>query len=137
VPEPVVRDRNAPESGDPAVTYRVTMNGDSPEAVLDAMHLLNGLEDDARRRVQLLVAELIDHAADLHNGDGPSGLEVQLLPGVVRVSTRTAHGFVSTNGDPLDAWRVMIVERVADRWGIDDCGGGERLVWFEIDRGAG
>ena len=136
VPEVVVRDGDAGASVDPAVTYRVAMNGDSPEAVLDDMHLLNGLEDGARRKVQLLVAELIDHSGDLNNGDGPSGLEVQLLPGLVRVSTSAAPGFVSTNGDPLDAWRMMIVERVADRWGVDD-GGGERRVWFEIDRGAG
>lgn len=101
------------------------------------MDLLNGLEDTSRRRVQLLVAELIDHPGDVHNGDRPRGLEVQLLPGLVRVTSRSAPEFLSTgsNGDPLQAWRLMIIERVADRWGVDD-GNGEPRVWFEIDRGA-
>jgi hypothetical protein len=135
-PELVAGDRNAAESVDPAVTYRAAINGDSPEAVLADMHLLNGVEDEARRKVQLLVAELIDPSGDLQNGDGgPQGLEVQLLPGLVRVSTRTPPGRLSPNGDPLEAWRLMIVERVADRWGVDD--GGDQQVWFEIDRGAG
>jgi len=41
------------------VTYRVTIDGGPPEAALDDMHLLNGVDDASRRKVQLLVAELI------------------------------------------------------------------------------
>jgi hypothetical protein len=120
---------------EPAVTYRVAVRDGPPEAVPDSMHLLTGLEDATRRKVHLLVAELIDHSGGLHNGDALNGLEVHLLPGVVRVTTTTVPGF-ATNGDPLDAWRLMIVERVADRWGVD-VDSGERHLWFEIDRGAG
>ena len=124
------------ESADPAVTYRVAIDGGSPEAALAEMHLLNGLEDASRRKVQLLVAELIDHLGDLHNGDRPKGLEVQLQPGLVRVTGRSAPEFPSagSTGPPHKAWRLITVERIADRWGVDDDGNGERRIWFEIDR---
>jgi hypothetical protein len=129
----------AEEFPDPAATYRVAINGGSPEAALGDMHLLNGLEDTPRRKVQLLVAELIDHSGDVHNGDRPKGLEVQLLPGLVRVTSQSEPEFLSSGsgGDPLQAWRLMIVERIADRWGVDDDGNGVRRAWFEVDRGAG
>jgi len=55
------------------------------------------------------------------------------------VTTRSTSGFLSAGADrdPLSEWGLMIVKRVADRWGVDDDGRGDRCVWFEIDCGAG
>jgi hypothetical protein len=126
------------ESSEPAATYRVTIDGGPPEAALDDMHLLNGVDDGSRRKVQLLVAELIAESGDQGEGNGAGGLEVELLPRLVRVTTTSTSGFLSdADRDPLGEWGLMIVERVADRWGVEDDGRGDRCVWFEIDRGAG
>jgi anti-sigma regulatory factor (Ser/Thr protein kinase) len=95
----------------------------------------DGILDDLR----LLVSEVVTNSVR-HAGLGPDDsveVRVRAEPGRVRAEVFDAGpGFRAPNGDPAagagSGWGLFLVERVADRWGVDRVGGRTR-VWFEID----
>lgn len=98
-----------------------------------------GLGSTALHNICLLVSELVTNAvrhADLEADDSVD-LEVVVYDERVRVEVSdSGPGFVprTPTPDPEEpsGWGLLIVDRVADRWGVTT-GEGTR-VWFELDR---
>ena len=94
-----------------------------------------GVRDD----VLLLVTELVTNAVR-HAGAGPERpLQVELLhrPGWVAVAVADAGpGYTwratPSTGSESGGWGLFLVDRIADRWGVDSTTPGSR-VWFEIE----
>ncbi|MEX2406477.1 MAG: PAS domain S-box protein [Actinomycetota bacterium] len=113
-----------------------------PEAAASARRALDligqRLSRWALENAKLLVSELVTNA--VRHGPHRSGAEVRLRatlrPDAVRVEvTDEGVGFVQPPASGLLAvggWGLVLVDRVADRWGIED--GGPTRVWFELDR---
>jgi PAS domain S-box-containing protein len=87
---------------------------------------------------KLLVSELVTNA--VRYGPNRSGAEVRLRasvrPDALRVEVvDDGTGFVLPPPSGVLAvggWGLVLVDRVSDRWGIQD--GGPTRVWFELDR---
>jgi len=87
---------------------------------------------------KLLVSELVTNA--VRHGPQRRGGEVRVRtavrPDAVRIDvTDEGEGFVQPPASGLlvvGGWGLVLVDRVADRWGIED--GGPTRVWFELDR---
>jgi anti-sigma regulatory factor (Ser/Thr protein kinase) len=100
-------------------------NGDLPSAV--------------RGDVLLLVTELVTNAVR-HAGVGPEGsvrVEFRRWPQRVRVDvTDPGLAFARirprSNGDGSGGWGLVLVDRVAARWGVGR-GMTGTCVWFEVD----
>jgi anti-sigma regulatory factor (Ser/Thr protein kinase) len=87
--------------------------------------------------VRLLITELVT------NGVRHAGVDDSLRMAVF-VSTEMLRAEVHDGGAPfapaapvpLEAsahgWGLVMVDRIADRWGVES--GGSKYVWFEIDR---
>jgi hypothetical protein len=114
----------------------------SMKAITDEVGaLLDGLEEASLRSGALLASELIAQVVGRDPGfrGGPVGLEIQVREGVVRMeatgpaapSIRADHDSAS---DPLADWGSFILDRLADRWGVD--GPAQRAIWAEIERPA-
>ncbi len=92
----------------------------------------------AREDILLLVSELVTNAVR-HADVGPDrSLHVELKRWPSRVRVEVAHpgpGFEHEGVPPsLDAtggWGLVIVDRIADRWGIASRSGAT-CVWFEL-----
>ncbi|MGZ8625224.1 MAG: PAS domain S-box protein [Actinomycetota bacterium] len=115
-----------------------------PESISagEARHALDeligsSLDPTALDNAKLLTSELVTNAVR-HGPHGPYAdicLRVVVRDSVVRVEVlddgagfiRPAPGRRDTGG-----WGLVLVDRVADRWGIGE--GGPTTVWFEIDR---
>jgi anti-sigma regulatory factor (Ser/Thr protein kinase) len=84
--------------------------------------------------VELLTSELVTNAI-VHARSGPQ-LVVEVGPEVVRVAVRdlSPHAPVRRLGrlDDLSGRGVVIVERLASAWGVEQDGGGGKQVWFEV-----
>jgi len=87
---------------------------------------------DAELMTSELVANAVQHPES--NNGGTVGLDVEILPEAVRVSVAdTGSGFDPVARSPdldVGGWGLIIVDRVADRWGIER---DPHEVWFEID----
>jgi anti-sigma regulatory factor (Ser/Thr protein kinase) len=87
--------------------------------------------------VELLVTELATNGvkhARTRNG-GRITLDASVEPGLLRVEVRDGgHGFTHTRRRPdrsePGGWGLMLVDDLADRWGIE--GEPTTTVWFEI-----
>jgi anti-sigma regulatory factor (Ser/Thr protein kinase) len=110
-----------------------------PEAVTAARRALDGFERLLDLGIfydaSLCVSELVTNAV-LHAGAGPDEeleLEVALAGDVLKVAvTDPGPGFgdhVPLPGDE-SGWGLYIVDRLADRWGVDR--GDRTRVWFEM-----
>jgi PAS domain S-box-containing protein len=95
------------------------------------------LDDAALDNARLLTSELVTNAVR----HGPKGrfadvrLRVLVRDALVRVEViDDGPGFVRPRRrrDQLGGWGLLLVESVADRWGIEK--GGPTTVWFELDR---
>jgi hypothetical protein len=112
---------------------------DNPAATLaEIQGALPGLDERTRTRVQILLAELLGQATVEVEPGGVSSLRLGLTPEAIRIdaagpSIEEMSGRV--NHDPLAEWRAVILERVADRWGLDELEG-EKSMWFEVRRDA-
>ena len=104
------------------------------------------LADPLHGDVLLLVSELVTNAVR-HGGGGPGGsvrLECRRAGAWLRflVSDRrpqlNGNGAApalapqSTNGTPPSGWGLVLVERIADRWGVHDRPPDTSCVWFEV-----
>jgi anti-sigma regulatory factor (Ser/Thr protein kinase) len=99
--------------------------------------LKDAVAPDRLRDVTLLVSELVTNAVR-HAEGGIVRLIVRVAGGVLRVEVHDpGHGFDlgPAPSDPLRAsgWGLVLVEELADRWGVDTTPG--TRVWFEIDAG--
>ena len=113
------------------------------EAAGEGRHALDRLEGtidpEQLAELRLLVTELLTnsvrHAA---SGGDTIALDVEIYSNAVRVVvTDQGSGFQpQPNPQPhLDSpggWGLCLVDRLADRWGVQS--GDETAVWFEFDR---
>lgn len=90
----------------------------------DELDSLAGRVDHATHaKLRLLVSELVNRAA---GGSGQGTVPVR-----VTVSEKCVRATVGDDGTPEPRavdWALLLVRRMADRWGL--AGG----VWFELDR---
>jgi hypothetical protein len=108
----------------------------APETTIEEVRAALGeLEEAFQTRVQILVAEILAQSGTKTNGERVSWLRTSLTPTLIRIEAGgPALRAPSAGGrDPLAEWGAFIMERVADRWGLDEVEGKE-LVWFEVDR---
>ena len=86
--------------------------------------------------LRLLVSELVTNA--VRHGEEREGaveLALNMDDGRLRVEVCDGgRGFVPAPRDPdrttPGGWGLMVVDRLADRWGVEDAGG--TRVWFEM-----
>ena len=112
----------------------------APAAARQALDDLNGhmdpaLKDDAR----LMVSEVVTNAVIHGHAAEPGEVELNVWANgeEIRVSvTDRGRGFVAEErpraADHSGGWGLVIVDQLADRWGVDLSGGTE--VWFEVRR---
>lgn len=126
----------------PSINFRVQLAPDerapagARHAVRDA---LAGDEPGWRETAALIVSELVTNALR-HGAPHPTDqivLLVERSPESLRVEVRDP-GRGSTRPrrrrpqGPAGGWGLMLVERLADRWGYTE-EGGATLVWADID----
>jgi anti-sigma regulatory factor (Ser/Thr protein kinase) len=111
-----------------------------PQAVGAARRVLRRWEDhfepDLFYDLSLCVSELVTNA--VQRGEPEGGDEIELVvrrdKELVRVEVREPQPDVVITQSPVGApscWGMFIVDRVADRWGVDR--GEGTVVWCEID----
>jgi anti-anti-sigma factor len=127
-----------PEEAGRAGTIDVELPS-TPAAPARARGALNEIEDhlspERMRDVRLLVSELVTNAVR-HAGGEAVRLVVALTGTLLRIEVHDpGHGFElkPPSDDPLRAsgWGLVLVEELADRWGIDHHP--RTRVWFEMD----
>jgi anti-sigma regulatory factor (Ser/Thr protein kinase) len=109
----------------------------SARATLD--QLRGVVKDDLLEDLRLLVSEVVTNSVR-HAGLGPREsvtLHVRARPDGVRAEIGDAGpGFSAPTHGPAagasSGWGLYLVERLADRWGIERTDG-RTQVWFEID----
>ena len=108
----------------------------APARARGALERLAGKLPPARMRdLRLLVSELVTNAVR-HAGGDAVRLVVAHGRGVLRVEVHDpGRGFKVTapSADPRrsSGWGLVLVEELADRWGVDQSPG--TRVWFEMD----
>ena len=114
-----------------------------PDSVSQARVRLEALRGTVRDRLledlRLLVSEIVTNSVR-HAGLGPKDrvrLRVLVEGGQVRAEILDpGPGFEPPSHAPAagsgSGWGLFLVERIADRWGIDRADGRTR-VWFELD----
>ena len=116
-----------------------------PGSAAAARHALDemigpALGPDGLDNARLLTSELVTNAVR-HGPHGPYAdvcLRVVVRGDAVRIEVLDdGAGFVRPPRDRRETggWGLVLVETVADRWGIGE--GGPTTVWFEIDRAPG
>jgi anti-sigma regulatory factor (Ser/Thr protein kinase) len=109
----------------------------SARRALDAFEPL--IDSEAAESLRLVVSELVSNAV-LHSGSGPSAsvrLRVELADQQLRVEVVDEGASFSTNGRARPGtnhhgWGLLIVERLATRWGVEDHS--TTTVWAEFER---
>jgi anti-sigma regulatory factor (Ser/Thr protein kinase) len=100
-------------------------------------HIEAELKDDIRLLVSEVVTNSVIHAQPQTSGEVV--LHVWASDEVVRVAvTDRGPGFVAADpprGGERSGWGLMMVDQLADRWGVDLDDGTE--VWFELQRPSG
>jgi len=114
----------------------------APGAARHALDELNGhIDPELKDDIRLLVSEVVTNSV-IHAQPEPPGevvLDVWASDGVVRVAvTDRGPGFVAEerpSGGERSGWGLMMVDRLADRWGVEleD----NTKVWFEFERPSG
>ena len=107
----------------------------APRAARHHVGMIDRPSPDLRAAVTLLTSELVSHAVQ-QCGDA-SEQDVQLrawMPeDVVRVEIRGPRELLDWADDDGAHYEVLLLDRLADRWSIDD-GDPLACMWFEIDR---
>jgi anti-sigma regulatory factor (Ser/Thr protein kinase) len=111
---------------------------EAPGAARSALRSLSGsLDPELQEDVRLLVSELVTNSLR-HTGTAQIELEVWHSDHHVKVAVTDQGAGFDLNGrpEPGDAsgWGLFMVDRLADRWGVDT--DGPTRVWFELTRPA-
>ncbi|MDQ6914273.1 MAG: ATP-binding protein [Actinomycetota bacterium] len=135
-----------PKSNDAMATqvqHRLPHGSEAPAAARRAVDVLrDALDPAALGRLRLLVSELVTNA--VRHGRPMDGNGVELRVGVdderARVEVVDGGGGFAPPGAPARAeqvggWGLMVVDRLADRWGVET--NGKTLVWLEFDAPSG
>ena len=92
------------------------------------------LPERARETLALLLTEMVSNA--VRHGEPPAELEVTWLAGTARLVVRSGGPRFRWHGPPPagkeGGWGLVLVARMADRWGIKRRGDGNE-VWLEVD----
>ena len=123
----------------PEVTHQLPNGPEAASAARQAVDavLANRAQADALPDLRLLVSELVTNAVRHgHARDGGVELSLDVDDGRLRVEVRDGgRGFVPADckraPDELGGWGLVVVDRLADRWGVEDAGG--TRVWFEMN----
>jgi anti-sigma regulatory factor (Ser/Thr protein kinase) len=114
-----------------------------PYAAAAARRALGGLGDLVSHRrlddIALLVSELVTNSVRHGGADEDARLELAAYRDGDRLRIEVADrgpGFDPARAPRLDdddvgGWGLVLVERLADRWGVD-CSGDATVVWFEL-----
>lgn len=113
-----------------------------PQAAGEGRHALDRLEgaihDDQLGELRLLVTELLTNSVRHGGCDDWITLDVEIYANAVRaVVTDRGDGFEPEPAprphlDRPGGWGLCLVDRLADRWGVDR--GRGTSVWFEMQR---
>lgn len=111
----------------------------APRTARDALDALGShIDPELKEDFRLLVSEVVTNSV-IHAHESVQGevvLEVWASDEVVRVAvTDRGPGFVVAElpqGGERSGWGLMMVDRIADRWGVDLDDG--TAVWFELER---
>jgi anti-sigma regulatory factor (Ser/Thr protein kinase) len=122
------------------IRHRLPHGARAPSAARRALDALDDtLAPDALGRLRLVVSELVTNAVR-HGGPTADGA-VELSVGVDGERARVevsdgGQGFAPPGGlgddGEVGGWGLVVVDRLADRWGIEV--NGKTLVWLEFDR---
>jgi anti-sigma regulatory factor (Ser/Thr protein kinase) len=130
--------------GDPSGGLAFSVDG-GVEACSDARRAVlagdGAVPTSAREDILLLISELVTNAVR-HADVGPDrSLRVELKRWPRRVRVEVAHtgpGFehepVAPSPEANGGWGLVLVDRIADRWGITTATG-RTCVWFELRTG--
>jgi anti-sigma regulatory factor (Ser/Thr protein kinase) len=134
--------RSADGQGDQVARLHLQLRS-APEAAGEGRHALDRLDGLLNQgqldELRLLVTELLTNS--IRHGTRPGDwitLDVDVYATAVRVSvTDRGPGFQPRpdphpNRDRPGGWGLCLVDRLADRWGVNS--GAGTSVWFEIDR---
>jgi len=109
----------------------------APRAARHALDELNGHIDPALKDdIRLLVSEVVTNSVIHAQSQSPGVVELDIWASdeVVRVAvTDRGPGFVAVDeprGGERSGWGLMMVDQLADRWGVELDRGTE--VWFEF-----
>ena len=111
-----------------------------PDSVPTARHRLDALAERLDERqleaLRLLVSEVVSNSIRHGDGVGPIELRITIEHSSVRVEVEDpGTGFrpAPESGlvDGAQGWGLLLVERMADRWGV--VASDTTLVWFELD----
>lgn len=113
-----------------------------PQAAGEGRHALDRLDgslDEAQLgELRLLVTELVTNSVRHSGGEEWITLDVEIYSNAVRaVVTDRGEGFEPPPApqphlDRPGGWGLCLVDRLADRWGVNR--DGATAVWFEIER---
>lgn len=129
------------QPGDPSGGLAFSVNGGIGASSAARRAVLAGggaVPDAAREDILLLVTELVTNAVR-HADVGPDrSLRVELTRWLQKVRVEVAHpgsGFEHNPEPPAPeatgGWGLVLVDRIADRWGITN-GTRGTCVWFEL-----
>lgn len=125
-----------------SVDPRRSMKAATEELELALDRLGADLSPSSRRATALLATELVAQVVgrELGHRTRPVDLRVALQPGCVRLEAGgAALRLVGPDAEPrsegpaLAEWGHFLLDRLADRWGID--GGDPPTLWAEVSRG--
>jgi anti-sigma regulatory factor (Ser/Thr protein kinase) len=108
----------------------------APGAARNALRALNGsLDAELAEDIRLLVSELVTNSLR-HTGSADIELEVWRSDQLVRVAVSDHGAGFDLGGPPqpgdASGWGLFMVDRLADRWGVER--NGDTRVWFELER---
>ena len=96
------------------------------------------IQDSVLEVVRLLVTELVTNSVRHGSAHEPVDIEVDLFANSIRVEvTDSGPGFElehppRPHEDRPGGWGLCLIDRLADRWGVERRGG--TCVWFEVER---
>jgi anti-sigma regulatory factor (Ser/Thr protein kinase) len=115
---------------------RLSGGSDAPARARRALSSLNGSLAGLAEPVRLLVSELVTNSVK-HAGAGPQDLiDLALTASADKVRVEVGDGGEGfeprTSRTEPGGFGLMLVDKLADRWGIERSP--RPCVWFEIDR---
>ena len=98
-----------------------------------------GLPGVIRHRLVLLLSELVTNAIQ-HGGAGPhETIQVRLASSAKRVRVEVhdpgnrGDGPTDRLEDSTGGYGLLLIDRLADGWGLEETDTGGSLAWFELD----